>query len=229
MSNHFAMPPLSRSNKILLITLLAMFLMNSIFSLAGLGDLAGLLGLSFARFTNFHFHQLFTYALVPTQLIELIFDGMIFWFMGSELEYYWGNRRYVLNLVLWTLGAGLFFLLLSAVSGKAGLLIGPQTMVYGMLISYATLFPDRQLYLYFFPVKAKIFCWVMAGIQLYLGIFSGMLSAFAGLSAMGLGWLTVRFSLANLTQGLNIRPKAKSKSNLRLVKKDDTDPPKYWH
>lgn len=228
---HFAMPPLSKTNKILLISMLTLFILDTLFSKAGVGNLSAIFGLSYQRFFSFHFHQILTYSLIPTQLIELLFDSLIIWFMGSELEYYWGNKRYVLNLLVWSVGAGTFFLLISGATGNVSLLTGPQTLVYGMLVSYATIFPDRQLYLYFFPVKAKIFCLVMIGIQLYLGIFSGMVGAFAGLSAMGLGWLSVRFSFLQIMQGTQSRPKSKNKPGLKIVKgeKDEKEPPKYWH
>ena len=65
-------PPLSRLNKIIVITIAVSFFVTAILSKSGL-PLGGILGLSFDLFKQGHIYQLFTYPLVGSGLMSVIF------------------------------------------------------------------------------------------------------------------------------------------------------------
>jgi len=86
-----------------------------------------------------------------------------------------------------------------------------------------------------FPVKAKWFCLIMAGVELYLGVFSSNPAAWGHLLSMGVGFALIRYQTwAPIAWWLKEGPGAakrpgKSGSHLKLVKDNEDDKPKYWH
>jgi membrane associated rhomboid family serine protease len=136
--------------------------------------------------------------------------------------------------------AGLFYMFVQLVIPHQPYLalpmVGASGGIYGLLLAYGLLFPDREmLFMMLFPLKAKQFVWLLAGIEFLTALFSGQggLGAFAHLSGMGAGfvylWLESKgFQLRKMNQQ---KARKKSSSHLRLVKGDEEDekPPRTWH
>jgi membrane associated rhomboid family serine protease len=240
MNSQFQAPPLTKTNKVLLITAGLFFLLHSILKAVGAFSLADYVGLSGYGLFHGMVYQLVTYSLVETSLMSFIFSGMIIWFVGSELEALWGSKIYIRFLLLTTVGVGLIYTLV-------GLLFFYGTTVYvtplhglaglnfALLIAYAMLYPDRQMSLMMlFPVRARTFCFVLVGIEAYMAIFSSFTSAWAHLLAMGLSYLIIRFQTQPILKALLNRSFTKStakgsgKKHLYVVKDEEKDPPKYW-
>ena len=75
--------------------------------------------------------------------------------------------------------------------------VGASGAIYGILMSYALLYPQRRLTLIFPPISMKAMTWVIvfAVIELFLGIrgITDGVAHFAHLGGMLFGWLMIRY------------------------------------
>jgi membrane associated rhomboid family serine protease len=242
-------PFLSPINKKLIITAVVFFLLNSLLGLLGFGQVINhWLGLNPALFLAGHIYQLFTYSLVHNQLMGVLFECLIIWFLGSELESRWGGKTYLQFLLSAAIGGGLLYIFLGVIISGLGWtnfllgmsstsLIGLAGIANALCLAYAIIYPEKQfLFMFLFPLKAKWFCTLMIGILLYTGIFSaGGHSAFGHLFAMAAGFVFLHFKAQSLgatkttfhpiKNWLNSREQQKKlkkmrQSNLYIVPKD---------
>lgn len=233
----FQAPQLTKINKIILITTGVCFLAHNILNSIGAFSLVQMLGLSGSKIFSGYVFQLVTYPFAETNLMPYIFNSLIIWFIGSELENQWGARVYSRFLLLAVVGVGLIYALINgALLGGTNVystpLHGLSGINFALLIAYATLYPDRQLSLMMiFPMRARTFCWILAAIEAYMAVFSSIRTSWAHLMAMGISYLIIRFQSRPFLRGvLNYSrpPKSVGKKHLYVVKDDDQNPPKYW-
>jgi membrane associated rhomboid family serine protease len=247
------LPKMGRINLIMVSTILIMFVASAILLKMG-ASMAGLFGLSTTGILSGKIWTFVTYAFIPHSLMATIFDALIFWFIGSELESIWGARRYIQFIFTTILGAGiLFFIIGYLFFGHSNLasfpLSGPGGLAAAMCIVYGVLFPERTMYFFFFPLQAKWFVAILVGMSLYQGIFSpGGMLAWAQLAAMLVGVLWMisvtqyKFSLnkkreANVPHLGRKRKKVNKNSHLHIVEEpsdyqdneDDQPKPPTYH
>ncbi len=244
--NQFFLPPLSRVNKGLLIVFVGTFILQTLLELGGL-SLVGFLGLSGAKFFSGHIYQLFTFPILPNGFLGLLFNGLVLWFFGSELEDRWGIYRYCQFMVVTLLGQACIYLGIMSLffSGSTLFyypLVGPAGFCTTLCVAYGILFPNRTMYLYLFPVKAKWFVAIVVVMSLYQALPSkGGVYAWAQLGAMlsGFLWMVLVSSkegwLAGLKAWLKLGPSRlkgskgggfghpglRKKSHLRIVSDSD--------
>ena len=220
-------PKLSYINKILIIAISSIFLLSSIVKLASGAYVNHLLSLSGGFFLKGHLYQIVTYPFVSSGIFEVVFDSLILWFIGSELEELWGRRRYISFLAVSAVAGGLIFLLVSSFFPAWISLSGPTAFTYPLLMAYSILFPYRTLFLLFFPIQARWFCLIIFAMQLYQGVFSPAgVGAWGSIGSMVAGY---GFMLFVSRKQFKKRPSKRKKSHLRLVENDDDDePPKIW-
>ncbi len=233
-------PVLTKINKRILIVLTSFFVINSILSGIMQFSLVEYLGLSAAGIMKGHIFQLITYPLVQRGLIEFVFNALILWFIGADLELRWGQKTYCLFLLFSVLGAGVFYLLISFGFFRDSFvfsfpLVGISGMNYALLIAYGMIFSERILtFMLLFPMKAKYFCLLLVGIELYMAIFSPHAkSAWAHLAAIvsGIGYLKFISSPGwSFSSWRREREKKAFKKKLTLLKPDSTseNDPKFW-
>lgn len=233
----FQAPPLSKINKIILIVTGACFLTTSILKAIGAFSLVGILGLSGNGLISGLVYQLFTYPFVEVNFMSFLFNSLVVWFIGSELESSWGRKVYLRFLLLTVLGVALIYSLVSLLFFFGtpvyfSSLHGLTGINFALLVAYAMLYPDRQMSLMMiFPMKARTFCLILVGIEAYMAFFSGAMSSWAHLLAMGISYLIIHFqSRPLLRKVLNSswETKSKRKNHLYVVKDEEQKPPKYW-
>lgn len=236
----FQAPTLTRLNKIILIAAAVCFLTASILKAIGAFSLVGILGLSSSGLFSGLIFQLVTYPFIETQLMSFLFSSLILWFIGSELETQWGQKVYLRFLLLTVVGVGLIFSLINLIFffGTPVYftpLHGLSGINFALLIAYSMLNPDRQMaFMMIFPMRARTFCWILAGIEAYMAVFTSIKTSWAHLLAMGISFLIIHFqSNPLIKKALNSSWKRSSsrsegKRHLRVVKDDDQKPPKYW-
>lgn len=187
-------PTMSKLNKGIVIAFVSLFVLSAIASKTQTFSLANFLGLSLGGLMKGKVWTLFTYAFLPHGLLECLFDGLIFWFIGSELENMWGPRRYTYFLLTTIFGGALFYLILSAVFFSGAItsfpMTGPAGLASTMCVAYGVLFPDRTMYFFFFPMQAKWFVILLIAMNLYHGFFTpGGMFAWAQIGAMISGFI----------------------------------------
>lgn len=144
--------------------------------------------------------QIITYAFLHGGFGHLFFNAFALFMFGASLEETWGQKRFLTYFFTCVAGAGLIQLLV-ATSGVTGQgvyqTVGASGGVFGLLLAYGLLFPNRQLLLLIppIPMKARTFVIVFGVIELLLGVFSTQsgIAHFAHLGGMLFGWLLIRY------------------------------------
>lgn len=130
--------------------------------------------------------QLVTYMFVHAGVFHLLFNMLVLWMIGSELERMWGMRYFLKFYFITGIGAGALTVVFSLLPfGFASVLylsviVGASGAIFGLLLAYALYFPDRLIYMYFlFPIKVKYFVAILGAIELYssLAVRNGIASA----------------------------------------------------
>jgi membrane associated rhomboid family serine protease len=137
--------------------------------------------------------QLFTYLFLHGGWLHIIFNLFALWMFGSDLENLWGSKNFLFYFFLTGIGAGVFCVLLQPSSQIPT--IGCSGAIFGLLLAYGMIFPDRPIYLYMIiPIKAKWFVIIMGVIEFvasYSDAGSGV-SHVAHLGGMLFGFLYLR-------------------------------------
>ena len=107
---------------------------------------------------GFQVWQLFTYLFMHAGFSHLFFNMLALWMFGMELENTWGSRKFLTYYLVCGVGAGLANLLIAPLFTSVGPTIGASGAIYGVLLAFGLMFPDRLIFIYFFiPLKAKYF------------------------------------------------------------------------
>lgn len=106
---------------------------------------------------NFQVWQLITYQFMHGSFTHILFNMFALWMFGIEIENMWGSKKFLYYYLLCGVVAGLFQIFLTPLLfGLAAPTIGASGAIYGVMIAFGLMFPDRYIYLYFFiPIKAK--------------------------------------------------------------------------
>ena len=237
---HFHPPQLTKVNKIIISITGACFVITSILKAIGGFSLINILGLSGEHLFHGLVYKLITYPFLEVELMTFIFNSLVIWFIGSELESQWGQKIYLRFLLLTIVGVGLIFSLVTLLfffgtPFYGDYLYGLSGINFALLIAYSLLYPDRQMaFMMIFPMKARTFCWILVGIETYVAVFgsSNSKTSWAHLLAMGMSFLIIHFQsnpLIKKALHTTWRPKSKGKKHLYVVRDDDDqNPPKYW-
>ena len=140
--------------------------------------------------------QLVTYLFLHGGWFHIIFNMFALWMFGSDLESKWGGKKFLFYYFLTGIGAGILDVTLNTLFVvNPPPTIGCSGAVYGLLLAYGMLFPERLIYLYMIiPIKAKWFVVIMGAIE-FVSSFSGPgsgVSHLAHLGGMLFGYLYLR-------------------------------------
>lgn len=141
--------------------------------------------------------QVITYAFLHANVTHLAFNMLGLWMFGSELERVWGARRLGVLLVVSALTAAAAQLVVTAFVGSSAPTVGASGGLFGLLIGFAMVFPNRRITPLFPPVPmpAWLFVTLYGLIELSLGV-TGTASGvahFAHLGGLAGGWMVMRF------------------------------------
>jgi membrane associated rhomboid family serine protease len=142
--------------------------------------------------THFYPWQLVTYLFLHGGFLHLFFNMLALWMFGMELEHVWGSKRFLTYYLLCGIGGGLSNLLVAPLIGQVGPTVGASGAIFGVLLAFGILFPDRPIYLYFLlPIRAKYFVTFYIGLELVLGVTGSPdgIAHFAHLGGAAVGFL----------------------------------------
>jgi membrane associated rhomboid family serine protease len=141
---------------------------------------------------GFYPWQLLTYQFMHANIMHLLFN-MVFglWMFGMEVENMWGSKKFLTFYLACGIVAGIAQLILAPLLQSSSIVdiygrgiptVGASGAVYGVLIAFGMLFPDRYIFIYFLlPIKAKYFVMVLIAI----GVLSVGQSGVANLAHLG--------------------------------------------
>jgi membrane associated rhomboid family serine protease len=141
--------------------------------------------------------QLITYAFLHSGFAHLLFNMLGVYMFGADLERVWGPRRFLNYYLVCALSAALTQLLVSGVTGAYYPTIGASGAVFGLLLAFATMFPQRMIMPLFppIPMRAPVFAALYGVLELVLGVTGTQagVAHFAHLGGMAGGFLLIRY------------------------------------
>jgi len=140
--------------------------------------------------------QVLTYAVVHVEGWHLFFNMLGLWMFGGEIERLWGQKRYLQFLVACALSAALVQIGWTAMIGSMSPTVGASGALFGLLLAFGMLFPNRTIMPLFppIPMKAKVFVAVFGALELFFGLAgSDGIAHFAHLGGMLGGFLMIRY------------------------------------
>jgi membrane associated rhomboid family serine protease len=118
---------------------------------------------------SFQLWQPFTYLFLHGGFTHLFFNMFALWMFGAEIENYWGTKNFVIYYFICGIGGALINLV--ATIGHPYPTIGASAAIFGVLLAFGMMFPDRYIFLYFLvPVKTKYFVAGYALIEFLSGL-----------------------------------------------------------
>jgi len=170
--------------------------------------------------------QLLTYGFLHQDLVHIVLNLISLAMFGAELEWTWGRRRFIVFYVACLVFAGFFHALINtfvlAQTGAINNVEGASGAIFGLLVAYGMLFPDRRISLLLLPVmlKAKtlvIIFMVMQAVLALSGLGTGE-SHFGHLAGGLAGWLLVMYWRRPDRKPDPQPPKRRKASHLRIIK-----------
>lgn len=134
---------------------------------------------------GFYPWQLVTYMFLHGDLWHIVLNMLMLWMFGMEVENNWGSRRFLAYYFTAGIFAGLTTLFIAPLFSPPAPTIGASGSVYGVLVAFAMMFPNRPVYLYFFlPIRAKYLVTFFILLELYNGV-TGAMGGIAHMAHLG--------------------------------------------
>lgn len=171
---------------------------------------------------KYFFWQLVTYLFLHGGVTHLLFNLLALWMFGGELENYWGARKFLIYFFFCGIGAAISSVLFNPYQFIP--IIGASGAIYGILLAFGWLFPNRPIYIYFlFPIPAK-----------YMVIIYGLIELFASMEGTG-GGIAHLTHLGGLVFGVfymtypTLRQKIRREQYKRKFSQKDKNRGDYYH
>jgi membrane associated rhomboid family serine protease len=159
-----AFPPFSGMvRRLIVINVVVYFAMLLLARGEVLGEIFRTFGLVPVSVVHGRVWQLFTYAFLHAGISHILFNMLALWMFGSALEEYWGGRRFAEFFFWCAVGAAIITVFLAyTIGGFLSLsrvipTVGASGGIYGVLLAFGMLFPDRQIFMFPWPfaIRAK--------------------------------------------------------------------------
>jgi membrane associated rhomboid family serine protease len=193
---------------------------------------------------DFFLWQPFTYMFLHSNnIFHILFNMLVVWMFGSELESQWGDRFFLIYYLVCGVGAGILYTLAivaySLISGDvlamATPVVGASGAVFGLILAYGIVFGERVVhFMMIFPMKAKYFALILGLVEFVTMLNSGVSGQVANLAHLG-GLISGFLFLNVWVKWRRSRQKSAPKRgrNLKLVVDNEKDEkpkgPKYWN
>lgn len=161
---------------------------------------------------RFEIWQLITYLFLHGGFGHLFFNMLALWMFGMEIENYWGTKHFTSYYFTCGVGAGI----LNMIFTHDAPTIGASGAVYGVLLAFGMMFPDRYIYFYFFiPIKAKYLVAIYAVLEFFasLGGSDSNVAHFAHLGGMIIGFIYIKAMQGDLPMQNWLEKTFSSRSN----------------
>lgn len=168
------MRPLTPAVKLILVINVVVFALINFNVLS-----SNLLGLHSVHADQFYLFQIITSFFTHKDLMHILFNMFMLYSLGTMLESYWGNKRFLNFYLICGLGGSLLHMGVHEMQFRFGsplppMAIGASGAVFGVFTAIARLFPNTEFMLFLipFPIKAKYLWAIMVLVDLFMGIMS---------------------------------------------------------
>lgn len=192
---------------------------------------------------QFTIWQFFTYMFLHSpSVFHVLFNMLILWMFGSELEGRWGSRFFLIYYFVCGVGAAviysvavlIYYFITNDYLPLMAPVVGASGAVFGLLLAYGIVFGERDIYfMMIFPMKAKYFALILGGVELVTLLnsgFSGQVANLAHLGGLISGFLFLTFYTRWKSRSVR-KSTQKRGRRLKLVVDNEKydDEPKYWN
>jgi len=176
--------PVTRTVKALIGVNVVVFLLQMLGRAAGVNFLELYFGLIPWRITHdLMIWQFVSYMFLHDGFFHIFINMFTLYMFGNDLERAWGSKRFLTYYFVTGIGAGFCSFVLGINSPT--LTIGASGAIYGLLLAYGMLYPNRLVYLYFlFPVKVKWLV-IFMGVLAFLSSITGSEPGVANIAHLG--------------------------------------------
>lgn len=143
--------------------------------------------------------QLGTYMFLhsPQDLFHILFNMLLLWMFGGELERHWGSRAFLRYYLVCGVGGGVFATVMGFLPGGNPAIptIGASGAIFGLLIAYGIVFSERTvLFMMIFPMKARTMAIIMFAVTFFYTVSqpSGGIAHIAHLGGAVVGFLYLK-------------------------------------
>tara|TARA_B100001250_G_scaffold115494_1_gene97864 strand:+ start:7607 stop:8434 length:828 start_codon:yes stop_codon:yes gene_type:complete len=136
--------------------------------------------------------QPLTYMFLHGGVWHVLINMFVLWMFGSELERLWGKNRFIKFYFFTGIGAGIVTMLFSYNSNIP--IVGASGAVYGILLAYGFIYPNRKVYLYgIIPIKSIWFV-IAVGLLAFISSINNNsnISHLTHLSGMGVAYFILK-------------------------------------
>jgi membrane associated rhomboid family serine protease len=247
-SAQIAVPRMTPVVRVVLILSVVLFFVQLLSEQAGIA-LSPWFGFVPARLLDGWIWQPFSYPFLHAGLFHLLFNLLVIWSIGSELEALWGWRTFLGFFFVCAIGAAICHGLVSLTGIGPGVqhpVIGSSGVVYGLLLAYGILFGERVMYFFLlFPMQARYFVMILGAVELvsslaygkdgvsHVAHLGGMLFGFLFLMAMAAWRQRSRAEYQEQKAEKERKKRLKKADHLRLVRgkpnDEDEGGPQSWN
>lgn len=174
--------------------------------------------------------QILTYQFLHGGIFHVLFNMLALWMFGCDLERRWGSRFFLKYYTICVAGGAILNVLF--LPDQTVPSIGASAGIYGILLAYGLLYPDRVIYFYFlFPIKMKHFVMIIGAISLYSSMTATQsgIAHLAHLGGMAVGYFYLRWGNPWVWAGIywDQYRLARRKRRFRVIdgRKDDDSKP----
>jgi membrane associated rhomboid family serine protease len=145
--------------------------------------------------------QLVSYGFLHGGFAHLFFNMFALVMFGAEIERLWGSRRFATYYFTCLVGAGVVQLAVATMAVQSGgapyPTVGASGGMFGLLLAFGMMFPNRRVLLLIPPIPMKASTLVIAygALELIMGVTrtqSGV-AHFAHLGGMAFGFLLIQY------------------------------------
>jgi membrane associated rhomboid family serine protease len=170
--------------------------------------------------------QPLTYQFLHGSPLHLAFNMLALWIFGSQLERLWGGRVFLRYYLISGVGGAVLYLLVGFLPSQPLdiPMVGASGAIFGLLLAYGLLFPNRTIHLLFPPIalRARVLVTIFGVLALLSAVTPGRsgVAHFAHLGGLAAGYLQLR-GLSGLRRWLLGTKKQARRRRFRVVKDDD--------
>lgn len=145
--------------------------------------------------TKFFLWQPLTYMFLHSQnLFHILFNMLLLWWLGAELEQRWGSRFFLIYYLATGIGAGIIYGVIlaiqTAIFGTSGAwltpVVGASGAIFGLMLAYGIIFGERVVYfMMVFPMRAKYFVMILGAVEVVTLLNNGTSGNVANLAHLG--------------------------------------------
>jgi len=178
--------PITKAVRTLILINVGVFVLQLLGRAAGIWLLEPYFGLRPWSITHeFMIWQFVSYMFLHDshQFFHIFINMFTLYMFGNDLERVWGAKRFLRYYFITGIGAGLCSYLLGV--NSMTVTIGASGAIYGLLLAYGLLYPNRLVYIYLlFPIKVKWLVIIMGALA-FLSSITGSEPGVSNIAHLG--------------------------------------------